>query len=284
MKLALNPLVYGAAGQSIETGLQQAANFGFKYIDYPAKGEFSPTNMNDTQRQTLIQTFKDNGLACSQMLLIDCWQMAASDPTARQQAMDYMKYCADIMLELGGKQMLICRGAGMHEVGRTKQAGWVSSVDAVREYSQWCLDKGLLVGLEMDVSTYCVLNSLAGTAQLIIDAGSPNLFANIDIGHLFVTREGPAEMDHVGSKILHVHISDNDTFGDDHNLIGTGHADFAPYVHKAAEIGIADNCKKVDEIPTAALEMGETGGVDDPDRWVRKSLEFLGEHLPELTF
>lgn len=283
MKLALNPLVYGAAGQSIQTGLQRAADFGFKYIDYPAKGDFSPTAMSKSQRRDLIQIFQDNGLACSQMLLIDCWEMAASDPVARQNAMDYMKFCADIMLELGGKQILICRGAGMHEVGRTKQLGWASSVDAVRDYSQWCLDKGLLVGLEMDVSTYCVLNSLAGTAQMISDVGSSNLFANIDIGHLFVTREGPDEMDHVGDKILHIHISDNDTFGDDHNLIGTGHADFAPYIHKAIELGIDSNCQKVDEVCTAALEMGETGGVDDPDRWVRESLDFLSQHLPELV-
>lgn len=283
MKLGLNPLVYGAAGQSIETGLQQAAKFGFAYIDYPAKGDFSPTAMTDSQRCDLVQIFNDNGLVCSQMLLIDCWQMAASDPAARQNAMEYMKQCAEFMLELGGRQMLICRGAGMHEVGRTKALGWASSVDAVRDYSQWCLDKGLLVGLEMDVSTYCVLNSLAATAQMIRDVDSPNLFANIDIGHLFVTREGPDEMEHVGDKILHLHISDNDTFGDDHNLIGTGHADFAPYIHKAVELGIAANCEKADEVPTAALEMGETGGVDDPDRWVRESLAFLSQHLPELA-
>lgn len=284
MKLALNPLVYGAAGQTIETGLRQAADFGFNYIDYPAKGDFSPTQMDESQRHGIKQIFQDSGLVCSQMLLIDCWEMSASDPQKREAAMDYMKRCAEFMLELGGKQMLICRGAGLHEMGRSKQAGWIASVDAVRDYAEWCADKGLLVGLEMDVSTYCILNSLAATQQMIIDVGMPNLFGNIDIGHLFVTREGPSELAHIAGNMIHVHISDNDTFGDDHNLIGTGYADFAPYINKTIELGIEANCEAVGEVCTAALEMGETGGVDDPDRWVRESLDFLAKHLPELGF
>jgi len=53
---------------------------------------------------------------------------------------------------------------------------------------------------------------------------------------------------------------------------------------KALELGIEQNCARVGEPCVAGIEMGEmTRPVDNPDRWVQASLDFLAGHLPELT-
>jgi hypothetical protein len=55
-------------------------------------------------------------------------------------------------------------------------------------------------------------------------------------------------------------------------------------VKKALELGIEENCRRVGEPCVAGIEMGEPGGeVDDPDRWVKESLECLKRALPEVT-
>ena len=50
------------------------------------------------------------------------------------------------------------------------------------------------------------------------------------------------------------------------------------------ELGIEENCARYGEAAVAGIEMGEPGGtVDDPDRWMRESMEYLGKVVPELT-
>ena len=88
MHLSLNPLVYVAADVSLEEGLQRGAKVGFRYIDYPAKGNLLPAAMSKEQRQNPVKIFEDNRLISTQLLLIDTWDIASSNPEKRQQVMD----------------------------------------------------------------------------------------------------------------------------------------------------------------------------------------------------
>ena len=61
--------------------------------------------------------------------------------------------------------------------------------------------------------------------------------------------------------------------------------DFKAYVDKLLELGIGENCIKYGEPCVAGIEMGSeaSGGfVDDPDGWVKQSLDYLGEIMPYL--
>ena len=120
-------------------------------------------------------------------------------------------------------------------------------------------------------------------ARVIEDVGMPNVFPNVDIGHLCITREAPNTLEKLRDRILHVHISETDTFEHTNSIIGTGNADFRAYIDKVLELGIEDNCKEYEDACVAGIEMGEPGGsVDDPDRWVKESLDYLRKVLPEL--
>ena len=228
--------------------------------------------------------FKDNGLRCSQMLLANTEDIASRDSAKRRTTMDYMKRCADFQLELGGKQVLICWGCGILESGVPREETWINSASSIREYAQWSLDKGILVDMELDPHVYFLLNNTVTMAKMVEDVGMPNVFPNVDIGHLCITREAPNTLEKLRSRILHVHISETDTFEHTNSIIGTGNADFKAYVDKTLELGIEDNCRRYGEACVAGIEMGEPGGhVDDPDRWVKESLDYLGRILPELT-
>jgi protein FrlC len=120
-------------------------------------------------------------------------------------------------------------------------------------------------------------------AKAIEDIGMPNVVANVDIGHLCILREGPNSLEKLKNRILHVHISETDTFEHTNSIIGSGVADFKAYIDKVLELGIEENCRRYGEACVAGIEMGARGGfVDDADRWVRESLDYLAKIMPEL--
>ena len=119
---------------------------------------------------------------------------------------------------------------------------------------------------------------------MLEDVDMPNVFPNVDIGHLCITREPPKTLHKIRDKIIHVHISETDTFEHTNSIIGSGKADFKAYIDKTVELGIEENCRKCGEDVVAGIEMGEPGGeVDDAERWMKESLVYLAEILPELT-
>jgi len=284
MRLALNTFVYEVAQVPVEQTLQSASRFGFTYIEYAAYGFGDPTQMSKGQQKEVIQLFKDNGLQSSQLLLANTEHLASPDPEKRKMTLDYMKRCADFQLELGGRQVLICWGCGVHEAQMMPEQAWLNTVSSIREYAEWALDKGILIDLELDPHVYFVVNNTVKMVQVIEDVGMPNVFPNVDIGHLCITREAPHRLDKLRDRILHVHLSETDTYEHTNSILGSGKADFRAYIDKVLELGIEENCARYGEPCVAGIEMGEPGGtVDDADRWVRESLDYLARILPELT-
>jgi sugar phosphate isomerase/epimerase len=239
--------------------------------------------MTHDKRKEVVSILQDRGLASSQMLLVNTQHIASPDPQKRRETLDYMKRCTEFQLELGGRQVLICRGGGVHEADMMREELWVNMVHSLREFAEWGLDKGILIDLELEPHVYFALNSTATLAKAIEDIGMPNVLANVDIGHLCIVRESPRALEKLKSRIVHVHISETDTFVHTNSIIGTGVADFRTYVDEVLELGIEENCERLGEPCVAGIEMGARGGyVDDADRWVRESLEYLDRILPEL--
>jgi sugar phosphate isomerase/epimerase len=157
-------------------------------------------------------------------------------------------------------------------------------VAALREYAEWALPKGILIDLELDPHVYFIVNSTVKMAKVVEDVGMENIFPNVDIGHLEITREGPACLEKLRSRIIHVHLSETDTYAHTNSILGEGKADFRAYIDKVIALGIEENCVRLHEPCVAGIEMGEPGGhVDDPERWVKQSLAYLAKILPEIT-
>jgi len=284
MKLAMNTYVYEVAQWRIEKTLKSAARMGFRHTEYAACGSGDPTKMKAGQRRDLIKMHRDLGLHSSQMLLANVEHMACPDAKIRRQVLDYMKTCSEFQLELGGRQVLVCWGCGVHVAHMTPEQAWLNSVASIRSLAKWGLNQGLLVDLEIEPHVYFILNSSDKAARMVEDIGLPNVFPNLDIGHFVINREAPHRIEKIKNKIIHIHLSETQGYEHTNSILGTGCVDFASYVRKAVELGIEENCARVNEPCIAGIEMGEPHyPVDDPDRWMQKSLRFLAKHLPEVT-
>jgi sugar phosphate isomerase/epimerase len=278
-------MVYEAGKVDLKESLPRIQKFGFKYVDLNAWRSGDPTEMSGTQRREVKRLLDDSGLGSSQLLLINTRDMASSSASVRASVMDYMKACAEFQLELGGRQVLVCWGSGVYEFGIAKAQSWIYSAKALREFSEWCLDKGVLIEMELDPHVYFIVNSLERMVAMLEDVNMPNLFANIDIGHLHITRESPVAMEKVRDRILHVHISETDTFEHTNSIIGTGKADIKAYYDRLIGMGFDEDCMRHGEEPVIDIEMGEPSrSVDDPDRWVFESLKYVKKILPDLEF
>lgn len=283
MRLALNTFVYEVARTPILDTLKSAARLGFRFIEYAAYQAGDPTLLDERGRRGVARVGREEGLQSAQMLLVNTQDLASPDVPARQRALEYMKRCTDFHLEMGGRQVLICRGGGLHQPDMTRTEAWMNSISTLRRFAEWGADKGVLVDLEVEPHVYFVTNSTQKMVRAIEDIGMPNVLANIDIGHLSITREGPRMLDKLKPWLVQVHLSETDTFAHTNSILGTGVADFPPYVERLRTLGIEENCNRLGEPCVAGIEMGNRGGtVDDPERWVRESLAYLSRVLPDL--
>ena len=283
MRLALNTFVYEVGGWSIDRTLQSAADMGFRLVEHAAYYHGDPTRMNAARRRDVARMYRDLGLKCSQMLLTNVQHFASQSATRRRKTMDYMKRVSEFALTCGGRQVLVCWGCGVHEPDVLPERAWVTMIATLREFAGWALTKGILVDLELDPHVYFILNNLDKMARACEDAGCPNIYPNVDVGHLCITREGPERLEKIRHRIIHVHLSETDTFAHTNSILGEGKADFRAYVDKCVELGIEANCRRLGEEAVAGIEMGEPGAeVDDPERWVKTSLRYLNRVLPAL--
>ena len=285
MKLALNTLVYEVGNRGPEESLRSAAKFGFKYIEYAGIRKGNPATMSQEQKKEAVRIVKDNGIHSTQMLMVATKDTAHPDPKKRDVVFEYMKQCADFQMELGGRQLLVCWGGGLYELGTSPEQSWLYMLENVGRFAEWCLDKDLLVGFELDPHVYFIVNSTCKLAKVVEDLALPNVYPNVDVGHLVITREEPESLEKLKSRLLHVHLSETESFAHTNSILGTGAVDFKVYVDKLLELGIEENCKKFGEPCVAGIEMGSeaSGGfVDDPDAWVKQSLDYLKEIMPYL--
>ncbi len=285
MKLALNTLVYEVGNKGPEESLKRAAEFGFRYIEYAGIRKGNPATMSKESRREVLRIVKDNDLYVSQMLLVATKDTAHPDIKKRDAVFNYMKTCAEFQLELGGRQLLVCWGGGLYELGVTHEQSWSYMIENIGRFASWCLDRNLLVGIELDPHVYFICNNTFKLAKAVDEIGLTNVYPNVDIGHLVITREGPEQLEKLKKRLLHVHLSETESFVHTNSILGTGVVDFKSYIDKLIDLGIEENCKKYGEPCVAGIEMGsEASGtfVEDPDMWVRQSLAYLAKILPGL--
>lgn len=286
MKLALNTLVYEVGNKGPEESLRSAAKFGFKYIEYAGIRKGNPLTMTLEQKKEVVRIAKGEGLINTQMLLVATKNTASSDRKLFDQTFDYMKACAEYQKELGGRQLLVCWGGGLYELGVSPEKSWGLMLENVGRFAEYCQKENMLVGIELDPHVYFICNNTYKLAKAMEDLNMPNVYPNVDVGHLVITREEPAQLEKLKSRLLHVHLSETESFDHTNSILGTGAVDFKAYVDKLLELGIEENCKKYGEPCVAGIEMGSeaSGGfVENPDMWVEESLKYLAKIMPDVT-
>ena len=179
MKLGFNTYCYEIAHWPIADALKSAARMGFKHTEYAAIGSGDPTLMTAQQRKDIIKLNGDLGLYSSQMLLAEVEHMAHPDPAVRAKTLDWMKATSEFQLEMGGRQVIVCWGCGVHLPEMLPEVAWLNSLDAMRQLAEWGLAAGLIVDMEVEPHTYFIINSSDKAARMIEDVAMPNLYCEL---------------------------------------------------------------------------------------------------------
>jgi len=283
LKLGINNSIWEIAGLGFYESMDKIVNMGFKYVDVLAFGSADPTKLKGNKRGKLVKKFKDLGLVASNMVMLTPGNISSPSSKEKEKCLSYLKACAEFQAELGGKQLLLGFGGGSLTLSLSRERAWANSVEFIRNFCEWLSKMNMFLTLEMDPFVFYVINDTTSMARIIADINMDNLFANVDLGHLAITREPPAALEKLRGRVLHVHISDNNGKVHANYIIGRGVARIPEYIRKLIQMEIDKTCAYYGEIAVAAMELGEIGQeVKDPDEYVRESLEYIHRNVPEL--
>jgi sugar phosphate isomerase/epimerase len=116
------------------------------------------------------------------------------------------------------------------------QEEWKLMVNRTRELMKISEDHGVIMANEFEPGF--VIGSTEELIKLFNDVPSPNLAANMDLGHVFLCDPDPIGAIHkVGKKIAHCHIENMKAGVHDHLLPYEGDMDLKVYLQALADVG-----------------------------------------------
>lgn len=136
------------------------------------------------------------------------------DPAVRESAYRHMRSVIDSCAAVGAP--LLC---GPHQValgvftgGGPSEEEWRRSVEHLRRVADYAADAGITLAEEV-VNRFELyhVNTLAQGIRLVDEVDHPNCRIHLDTFHAHIEEKRPAEaIRSAGSRIAHVHISEND--------------------------------------------------------------------------
>jgi sugar phosphate isomerase/epimerase len=148
--------------------------------------------------------------------------LAHPDPDLRRWRIDYSKKCVDIAVALGAPTVSITSGRPVS--GILPEESLVLLHGALHELLDYAAERSIRIGIEYEPGL--LIERYEELAALIDAMGSPNLGANLDLGHSHVLGEDPETViGGLGSRIFHVHIEDIKGTKHYHLIPGTGDMD-----------------------------------------------------------
>ena len=132
-----------------------------------------------------------------------------------------------------GTNILITNGAKK----RTGDAAeWQLMIDRTRELVKVAEAHNVMLAIEFEPDF--IVGSTADLLRLFNEVPSPNLAANLDLGHVFLCDPDPLDaIAQVGGKIVHCHIEDMPAGKHDHRLPGEGDMDLAAIIRAVRATG-----------------------------------------------
>ncbi|MEW6532183.1 MAG: sugar phosphate isomerase/epimerase family protein [Thermodesulfobacteriota bacterium] len=149
--------------------------------------------------------------------------LAHPDSDLRRWRIDYSKKCIDIAASLGAPTVSVTSGRPVSGILPTESMTLLHT--SLQELLEYAAERSIRIGIEYEPGL--LIERHEELAALIERMDSPNLGANLDLGHSHVLGEDPETViAALGSRILHVHIEDIEGTKHYHLIPGTGDMDF----------------------------------------------------------
>ncbi len=283
MEIGIGTIVYEFAGVPLISSIERIANHGIKYIDLLAFGDFNPAYLPHSEQMKIADKMKALDIKASSVVTCAHGNLGSEDADERAFGLEQLKLAANLVKNLGGRQVLIGKGVGNIDFDLTRERAFENCVTLLKEYCKWCEEKDVLITLELEPEPLHLCNGIESMKAFMDACDSPIMLANVDIGHLNILREGPNYFDVIKDKIIHVHISDNNGLAHTNSVIGEGNTDIRWYIDTLLDLGIDNNAKRYGEIAVCGLEIGHPGEyITDPDNRVLKSIGNVYSRIPRL--
>ena len=285
MKLGINTGLWEIKGIKLEDSIPAIKGYGFKYIDVFAVGSGNPTLLSNPEKLSISRLFQQKDLKASNMVCIPPGNISSTDQSEREECLKYIKSCAQFQSMLGGKQILLGSGGGQKTMSLSHERAWINSSSFITEACEYLYELNMFLTLEFEPYIFLIINSTYEMLKMIEEVNAPNLFANIDIGHLAITREPPVQLKKLKNYILHTHISDNGGEKHANAIIGSGCALIKESLYELLSLNLDISCNEKGEVMVAALELGEMGQkIEDLDSYVGESINYVNKFVPELKY
>ncbi len=235
MQLGLINSAWVQANRPTDFGLEQTRRIGFDVIDI-----FCDPLVLDVRERRLVKDRCDElglpivSLPCVAVGLIDF------NESVREFHLGRVLEFLDLAYEYQAKNLLLVIGEYIwnREVIPPAEQ-WQYGVDTVRMLGRRAADLDLEIALELEPFPLSLINNVETMVRFLDDVDLPNVVANLDISHLYLSGVPAEEIRRLRGRVGHVHLSDCD--GKVHGDLppGRGVVPFEPYLHeiKALELG-----------------------------------------------
>jgi D-psicose/D-tagatose/L-ribulose 3-epimerase len=203
LKLALHQSTWWGLVDDV-AGIRAAKEIGFDAYDL-----FPGRSLSVTDAKFFRETFKEVGLTPSALTVVGS---ALSDFNApvRKHALGWIKGQLDVANDIGCEMMVLALGGYEwegKELDPKIQWGW--AVEGVSELGDHAKETGMKVAIEMNPYELYVVHSLDTMLRFLRAVAHHSVGANADVSHLHLSHDPPERLRELGSRIIHVHLSDN---------------------------------------------------------------------------
>lgn len=279
----LTGIWYIADKATLMESLRRAAALGFHTVDIHGVFHGGPLHFDQAECRRTADEMQRLGLTARNYVLHPLTNPAAAEDAEQEANIAYLKRGFDYAAAWGVNQIML--NAGQWTYGIPRPVAWQRSVKFLRSICDAAAERGLFIAQEPEPYVWFLVNDLPSAQRMFADVDRDNFTLLVDLGHLALSRENPADLATVKERIIHAHFSDHQAMQHTNQVIGSGVTRTADYLAYLKQMDI-DACMQrfgCDEL-VISFELGAPGDrIDDPDEWVRRSLEYVQQAAPFMT-
>ena len=259
MLLGLINSAWVQANQPTDFGLEQTKRIGFDAIDVFC----DPLTLDVRERRMVKNRCDELGLP---IVSLPCVAVGLIDfnESVRDFHIERVLGFLDLAYEYEAKNLLLVIGEYIwnREVIPPAEQ-WELGVEAVRMLGRRAADLDLEIALELEPFPLSLINNVDTMVKFLDDVGLPNVLANLDISHLYLSHVPAEEIRRLKGRVGHVHLSDCD--GKVHGDLppGRGVVPFEPYLREIKALELGDR--------TISIELEYSPEPDKIVTWVEEA-------------
>jgi protein FrlC len=215
----------------IDEAVRRIAAAGFDAIDiWAGRPHVYRRDFSATELQELRRLITQSGLTIASLMPAFYrypYNLSSTNAIVQQDTFAYMKECLDNAAALGAPIVLIVPKRSLH--GQSREDAWKRMLEGIDAVSLYARQYGISLGLEAcNAHVTDLVNTAEDALRACRELGHDNLGVVLDTGHIHLSTESAAEaIARCGTRLLQMHVNDNDGKQQQNLIPGDGTFDFA---------------------------------------------------------